>query len=83
MAKRVNDLTFKRDAFGYRVYADTLAGEAAYAKIVEQNGGSDYVLSVHWPRLVEALKIAGYSVGRARIDRSTINDEELLAALAE
>lgn len=73
------DLTYSRSAFGYRVYAETPAGERAWRELFEANGASDFVTLADWPKVTAAARRAGLSLRKAR--PVAISDSELLAAL--
>lgn len=70
----MKDLTYTNDGMFTRFYPNTPAGESAWRIMAEKNGGTAAFLNVVVPSVLYQLKAAGYTVGKEKKSKESIDD---------
>ncbi len=68
------DLSYTTGGMFTTFYANTKAGELAWNTMANEMGGNARVLNIHAATTIYQLKAAGYSVGKQKASKLSIDD---------
>lgn len=61
---RINDFTYREEGLFTVLYANTQQSGAELSRFMALNGGSNKVLTMHFPACRKALRTAGWTIGK-------------------
>lgn len=74
----MTDIVYSKDGLFTSFYSASAAGDIAMSDLMDQNEGSEKVLTIHADAVIEHLRKAGYTVRATKVSKPTLAEIDVL-----